>query len=181
MAEARSAEDHRMHIVRTDGSGRRDLGMGRYPVWSPDGRWIAFTADGGVWIVQPSGRRRQLLASATAVGGLAFSPTGRRLLFTRTAPDGSVMEWWIVPVAGGEPRRVAAQPITFERFLCPPHWTPDGERLAAMRINRDPDGIGRRVFVTSRLDGSDERVEFAVPERYTGDHPCDFSWQRRFR
>jgi hypothetical protein len=86
------------------------------------------------------------------------------------------MEWWIVPVAGREPRRVAAQPITFERFPCPPRWTPDGERLAAMRINRDPDGIGRRVFVTSRLDGSDERVEFAVPERYSGDHPCDFSW-----
>jgi hypothetical protein len=37
------------------------------------------------------------------------------------------------------------------------------------------------VFVTTDLDGSDERVEFDVPEVVHGDYPCDFSWQRRLR
>jgi hypothetical protein len=48
-----------------------------------------------------------------------------------------------------------------------------------MRIDAQPDDRRRRVFVTSAPDGTDERVEFAVPEAYTGDHACDFSWQRR--
>ena len=43
-----------------------------------------------------------------------------------------------------------------------------------------PGGIVRRIFVTTDLDGGDERVEFAVPGG-TGDQACDFSWQRRIR
>jgi hypothetical protein len=87
-----------------------------------------------------------------------------------------------VRLAGGQPRHITTQTSSVASLPCPPQWTPDGKRLAAMRIVRDdPADFGRRVFVTTDLDGSDERVEFDVPEVVHGDYPCDFSWQRRLR
>lgn len=181
MAVARSSADHRMHVVHIDGSRRRSLGKGRDPAWSPDGRRIAFHDASGIWVVRPNGSGRRLLVNATDVfwGGLAISPDGRHLLYTRVPLTGG-LEWWIVPMSGGQPRHITTQPQTWETLPCPPQWTPDGERLAAMWIVRDdPNDFGRRVLVTTGLDGSDARVEFAVPEAIYGDHACDFSWQRR--
>jgi Tol biopolymer transport system component len=181
MAEARSSDDHRMHIIRVDGPERhRSIGPGQAPVWSPDGRWIAFWHDGGVWSLRPedpSGSRR-LLVRADEVAGLTFTPDSKRVLFTRQSS--STLDWSVVPVGGGESRHIVSQPATADSFPCSPQYAPSGRRLAAMRIVRDdPESLGRRVFTTIEPDGTGERTEFDVAEAIHGDHACDFSWQPR--
>jgi Tol biopolymer transport system component len=57
---------------------------------------------------------------------------------------------------------------------CPPHFAPDGQRIAAFR--RD-EGAGVEAFVTLNLKGQDERAAFSRPP--TVPYGCDFSWQPR--
>jgi eukaryotic-like serine/threonine-protein kinase len=57
---------------------------GTVPFWSPDGQWIAFTADRKLWKVRLDGGGKTLLASlapATAAGGGVWLPDGR-IVFT---------------------------------------------------------------------------------------------------
>jgi Tol biopolymer transport system component len=50
--------------VRADGSALRRLGDGSDPVWSPDGRQIAFDDGGDVWVMKADGTgRRRLVAN----------------------------------------------------------------------------------------------------------------------
>jgi Tol biopolymer transport system component len=149
-------------------------------VWSPDGRWIAYVS-GGLWIVHPDGTGRRRLADAPAAVAPSFSPGGRELLFTVDTASSAAVEWWAARPADGTVRKLADRPVSPDSALCPPQWSPDGKRLAALRIDAMPDGTRRRVFLTTAPDGTGERVEFAVPEANTGDQPCDFSWQRRPR
>ncbi len=81
------------------------------PIWSPDGRWIAFVSskgnDGfafGVWLVRPDGSElHQLVARGL---GVAWSPNGDEIYYVETAS--SVMKK--VSVHGGEPVTVRTDP-----------------------------------------------------------------------
>ena len=74
-----------------DGSAKRIgefTGVGRgyetsQPVWSPDGKTIAFIKDNAIFGVSPDGSDvRKLIASPGRLGGaLAWSPDGRRIAF----------------------------------------------------------------------------------------------------
>jgi Tol biopolymer transport system component len=88
-----------------------DVAVG-IPIWSPDGRWIAFVSSRGnvgfafgVWLVRPDGSElRQLLRRGL---GVAWSPDGRELYYVESA--GSVIKK--VSVNGGEPVTVRDQPV----------------------------------------------------------------------
>lgn len=79
-----------LHRVKRRGGGRRQLTFGEQvdtsPVWSPDGRWIAFVSTrdekSALWLLPADGgEARRLVDLEGRYGGLAFSPDGRRLLF----------------------------------------------------------------------------------------------------
>lgn len=81
----------------------RPVGMGGFPpapVWSPDGRWLAFhaAADGpierGLWVVRADGGENHFLGMG---GDPVWSPDGRRLAFNRSGPG---VEWsiWLAEV-----------------------------------------------------------------------------------
>ncbi len=103
--------------------------------WSPDGSVVAFSEARTDW----NGSRISLLSLAdsttrqlTSPSGQqvdyspAFSPDGTTVAFVRGALAGAVEDLYVVPAAGGVPRR-----LTFDKTWIegPPTWTPDGRDL----------------------------------------------------
>ena len=55
----------RMDVMNSDGTGRRAIGSGSEPAWSPDGRRIVYAGNGGFFIMDSDGRNRYRLVSQT--------------------------------------------------------------------------------------------------------------------
>jgi len=122
-------DDYVSHLwlVPTDGSApARQLTHGGHdtdPVWSPDGRWLAFLRS-----------EREKTSSGPARRGPA--------------------QLWLLPIDGGEARRLTDHPLGAEA----PVWSPDSTRLAYLARVPEP---GRY--------GTDERIppEAEPPRRIT--------------
>ena len=106
-----------------DGRGRRNLtrdGGSTSPVWSPDGRRIAFARGDGVLVVRRDGSGKKRLVRRDDPGTPSWSPDGGRVAFT--VPG----ELRIVGASGRGERRLARGAESF----WPSAWSPDGSRLA---------------------------------------------------
>ncbi|HYO84372.1 MAG TPA: winged helix-turn-helix domain-containing protein [Bryobacteraceae bacterium] len=111
-----------------DGEGNRT------PDFSPDGSKIAFRSNrngGGVYEIGAFGGAARLLAS----GGLdpRYSPDGLHVAYwigtwniAQAVPENGTI--WVVPVAGGRPRRIGTS-FTSARE---PIWSPDGKHLLSI-------------------------------------------------
>jgi Tol biopolymer transport system component/DNA-binding winged helix-turn-helix (wHTH) protein len=103
--------------------------------WSPDGKVLAFSggrADwNGAWISLLSladSTTRQLTSPSDQEVDYApaFSPDGSTVAFIRGIPAGAVEDLYVVPAAGGVPKR-----LTFDKTWIKgsPTWTPDGRDI----------------------------------------------------
>jgi serine/threonine-protein kinase len=107
-----------------------DRGTETQPVWSPDGRVIAYRGDhegNGVFVRTADGAspaRRLTSAGDTVDIPYTFTPDGSRLLFTRFR-DYSDQDVLSVPIAGGAPTPVLAERHAEMR----PALSPDGRWL----------------------------------------------------
>jgi len=116
----------------------------RDPAWSPDGRYLAYAAQRGLWIVPAAGgESRRLTIDDEPDEEPVWSADGR-YVFLSSDREGT-RALWRVAVAGGRPERVTpgTGPETH------PSLSRDGRRLACTTFNDNVDLV-LREFATGK-------------------------------
>ena len=108
---------------------------------------IAFAYGGSLWVVSREGgeARRLVTGDPGTASGPLFSPDGTQVAFTGNF-DGN-QDVYVVPAAGGEPRRLTNHPDTDVAV----GWSPDGKRIL-FRSGREAYSRFERLL-TVGLDG----------------------------
>jgi Tol biopolymer transport system component len=105
----------------------------RQPVWSPDGKTLAYFAyrDGGydLWSIKPDGsEQKKLTAGAFDDRDPMWSPDGSKIAFAsdRGEPGKDSYNIWVLDLASGALTQVSQN--AFENRM--PTWSPDGKSIA---------------------------------------------------
>jgi Tol biopolymer transport system component len=122
------------------------------PFWSPDGRHVAFLAEGRLKRVEASGGPPAIITAAPSFMGGAWNPDGV-IIF------GSSSGIYRVSAEGGAPDLVTTVGEG-ENGHYWPHFLPDGRRFLYLAWSTDP---ARRAIFVASLD-SDERTEVMAAE-----------------
>jgi dipeptidyl aminopeptidase/acylaminoacyl peptidase len=154
--------DGRIHVVRTDGSGDRELVRGSSPAWSPRGDAIAFSGKAGISVVDPEGGNQRLVSSQLRADP-EWAPDGTRIAgsaHSATATVGSNSEIWVVNADGsGAAQLTSLNNSHTELFVRFPAWSPDGGQIAFSTAITEGE-IGVQVM---NADGSHVRTPAGGP------------------
>jgi Tol biopolymer transport system component len=156
-----------------DGSRARRVtfsspGQGFLPAWSPDGSALAYARApkglfgddrpprnpvSGIWVAEVDRSGQEALTTGLTDNMPDWSATGLVAFVRQTRRS---TELFVVPEAGGKPRRLLAPPAD-PRWAGDqePDWSPDGRRIAFSRATvplRGPEY--RRTIVVANADGS---------------------------
>ena len=164
--EAESGGHRRLYERRLDSEEARPLEGSSDALshfWSPDGRFLAFFANGRLRKIPAAGGPAEELCEAPLPFVGSWSSSGT-ILFSSLDPPGI----YSVPSTGGKPARLLApDPARQEANLIWPHFLPDGRRFLYMANSRK---AGRELRIGS-LDSKEtrsvgtitSRVEYAAP------------------
>ncbi len=140
------------NLTNTSGAAERN------PVWSPDGKSIAYFSDksGEFQLVDPrSGRRSSRRAFITLPHPThyftpAWSPDGKYILYTDTN-----LHLWVLDVATGEAKQVGEDPWMVPTRTMDPAWSPDSKWIAyAAHLN----SLFHAMFVYNMETGQTHQV-----------------------
>jgi len=100
------------------------------PVLSPDGRLIAFSALGDLWLRHADGKAEQLTSGPEDDADPAWSPDGSQLAYvSNRSGDYQV---WVLDLAG----RARRQVTTTSSYATTPIWQPSGENIIFVQSSR---------------------------------------------
>ena len=124
-----------IYVVRGDGRGKRRLAAGHDPVWSPDGRRLAFIQDYRLLTSDGNGNGTQRLSrKGEFVVGAAWSPKGDTLAYVAGTTVGRYggaprnLRLELVGADGKKVRVLAREPADMSVWG-DPVWTPNGKRI----------------------------------------------------
>jgi Tol biopolymer transport system component len=178
-----------LRLVRADGSHRHVLVRCpavdcSVPVWSPDGRRLAFRRSDALEVVDLNGRRQLHVGCAFAecgaqgYGTIAWSLDGASIALAEDTRFGCGLA---VVHADGTHWRTVVRPIDSPGACGEISWSPDGALLALPRYSPSSTAIYRRTGATLQLvrliDGADE-VAWSPDGRRLGwiDAHTDLLW-----
>jgi serine/threonine-protein kinase len=129
-------------------------GHSTLPVWSPDGRYIAFRSGSGgfgLWIARSdgAGEPQRLLETRNSSVPWSFSPDGRLLAYHEVTPE-TGFDLWVLPIdthdpdhpKAGSPRLFLRTPFNERR----PTFSPDGRWIAYDANESGVDDVYVRPF-----------------------------------
>jgi len=137
-AQLATGVEQQVYLVDFRGHAPLKLGDGHAPLASPDGGRILFLHQGKVFAVAPrkGAKAEQLFKTRGVVDSLRFSPDGRQLAFVCTRIDHS-----FIGVYSFADRSLRWIDASFS-FDVEPRWSPDGARIAFLRIPSTHDELG---------------------------------------
>lgn len=117
-------------MVSASGGEPRQLGEGRSPAVSPDGKQVALIYKDQVWLAETSGtvKAAQLIHDEGKDGQLRWSPDGSQLAFVSARKEHSLIG---VFSFASKTLRFPDPGVDLDSN---PVWSPDGQRLAFLRI-----------------------------------------------
>ena len=134
--------------------------------WMPDGKSLAVVErtsdqepDRVVLVSLVSGARRRLTAPPPGTLGdhdPAISPDGKNLCFVRWLVGSGASDLFVMPIVGGEPRRLTTDGV----WIYSPVWTPDGREII-FSSNRSG---GQNLWRIPAAGGKPRRLDFAQSE-----------------
>ena len=142
-------------------SAQDPIRLARTPDISPDGKLIAFSYLGDIWVVETIGGTARAVTSHPAHDIFpVFSPDGRTIAFS-SKRHGSY-DIYVVPVQGGRPTRLTVDSAS--ELVC--GWSPDGKNIlyASTRSTAFPSdyelytvpvegGMSRRITAAEGKEG----------------------------
>ena len=138
-------------------------GLQSEPVWSPDGRFIAYSGDAGgnfdIWIQQVSdGKPNQITRDASHDWQPDWSPDGNNLVFRSERDGGGI---FVTPAFGGNERRLT-------NFGYQPHWSPDGTRILFYNSNIQNVTAPPKVFIVDVKGGTPREILADLTREFPG-------------
>jgi len=123
-----------LFVSALDGSAPLLIGEGHSPVFSPDGKSLAFTYRGSIFLWQRGGDAHRIAKVAGEVGNLQWSPDGKSLLFTDNRGNHSFVGLYAI---GTSDVRYLQPELGFSDE---PVFSPDGKQIAFIFFVDPPAG-----------------------------------------
>ncbi|MFO7536849.1 MAG: hypothetical protein R6X32_02180 [Chloroflexota bacterium] len=155
-----------LRLFRVDGAETLLSATGQFPVWSPDGQWLAYEDETGLWAVNVGADLTPQLLSTTAYEPLAWSADNRQLLLRN---DRTLAVFDVAAKRANNLRDINASQIHGR-----PTWSPDGQTIYARYGNNgqlditagqgQPDTIQARLAAIA-TDGRSNPLRDLLPNQ----------------